>query len=151
MVSRFQKRRVTFVAHPVYDLGMYENEQNEVEVLNINDAEVITNIEGCEALDSYPSTNASSFVLENETTTSKKSRTENSTAAVAKSITDTGSTVKSVLEIYKSQKSVVTEDREDEMFGQMVISTLKRKKNRKQKKELKKKIFLCLMDDSDNE
>ncbi|KAL1498390.1 hypothetical protein ABEB36_009197 [Hypothenemus hampei] len=130
---------------------MYENEQNEVEVLNINDAEVITNIEGCEALDSYPSTNASSFVLENETTTSKKSRTENSTAAVAKSITDIGSTVKSVLEIYKSQKSVVTEDREDEMFGQMVISTLKRKKNRKQKKELKKKIFLCLMDDSDNE
>ncbi|KAL1489336.1 hypothetical protein ABEB36_014252 [Hypothenemus hampei] len=97
------------------------------------------------------STNASSFVLENETTTSKKSRTENSTAAVAKSITDIRSTVKSVLEIYKLQKSVVTEDREDEIFGQMVISTLKRKKNRKQKKELKKKIFLCLMDDSDNE
>ncbi|KAL1489333.1 hypothetical protein ABEB36_014250 [Hypothenemus hampei] len=94
----------------IYDLGMYENEQNEVEVLNINEAEVITNIEGCEALDSYPSTNASSFVLENETTT--------------------------------SENSVVTEDREDEMFGQMVISTLKRKKNRKQKKELKKKISL---------
>ncbi|KAL1488276.1 hypothetical protein ABEB36_015230 [Hypothenemus hampei] len=98
------------VTDNIYDLGMYENEQNEVEVLNINDAEVITNIEGCEALDSYPSTNASSFVLENETTTSKN--------------------------------SVVTEDREDEMFGQMVISTLKRKKNRKQKKELKKKISL---------
>ncbi|KAL1500980.1 hypothetical protein ABEB36_006390 [Hypothenemus hampei] len=88
----------------------------------------------------------------NEDTSKRPERcTESSTTSVAKSIKDIGSIVKSVFEVYKTQKSVKAEKDEDVIFGQMVATSLKRKKNKKQKKEIKKKIFLCLMEDPDNE
>ncbi|KAL1502875.1 hypothetical protein ABEB36_007953 [Hypothenemus hampei] len=116
-------------------MEIYESEEKEMEDLNISNVEVANSMEEeCEAVNFLSSSSSEG--------TSTKRRTEKSTEAVAKVYYEIS---------LPSLKSAMSEDGEDEIFAQMVAKTLKRKKNRKQKKEMKKIFFLCLMEDSDDE